>query len=288
MLRLAASPSAIGCTLRALLVTGILFLGWARKAAAEPDEKDSQVEALIEQLASPNQRPLISARGGADPRDLDPIPNNYDVNAQKKVMAAWGRLAAMGEKAFNSLIAHLGDERYSYTYVTGPGALHNQSVSDACAAILGNSINAYRSLARPLFTGRKPEFFPYELRLKNGWKTSGELKSWFAERRGKQLWELQVEAAQWAIENEKERGLRQDEPPPLGSPAKSTREAQMDLDRVLGSLSSLVKELQTTKKPAQVAVTLPDGVMGVSIPGADGRPLGTDETDKADKMRADK
>lgn len=262
MLPLIAARSMIGCMFGVVLIAVIVPLGMADEADAASDEKDTQIEALIEQLTSPNQQPPGDT--SIDPRDLDPISTDYDKKAQKKVMAAWERLAAMGEKAFPSLIAHLGDGRYSYTYVTGPGARYNQSVGDACAKILGNSINAYRPLARPLFTGKTPEFFPYAVNVVNRYKTSADLKKWFAERRGKELWELQVEAARWAIENEKDRGLCKDDPPPLGAPLKSTRDIQKELDHAVKALKSLVKKLGATKKPVPVAVKLPEGVIGVT------------------------
>ena len=248
----------------AISLATFISLFAATVCADDKLSSEKEINALILQLVSPNKPPLISDRGRVDPRDLDPIPKDYDEKAQEKVMAAWETLAAMGEKAFPSLIAQLADGRYSYTYVTGPGARYNQTVGDACAKILGNSINAYRHLARPEFTGNRPEYFPYEVRLKNKWKTSADLKKWFAERRGKELWELQVEAARWAIKNEKERGLCLDEPPPLGRRTKNSQETQKELDQAVNSMTSLIEKLQTTKKPVEMAVVLPDGVIGVT------------------------
>ncbi len=222
-------------------------------------EHKKKIETLIEKLASRNKQPVINAQ---DDREIE-IPRGYSVDAQKDILVAWKELLAFGDEAVPPLVAHLADNRYSYTEKSGPGTYYNRSVGDACTTILGNLINVYGRLTRPEFTGNPPEFFPDSF---YGGKKSAkaiELKRWFDKRHDKILWELQVEAARWAVVYEKKRGLGDDEDMPFGRMILGTRG---ELDRSLFGLELLIRLLEATKTPIIPEPDFPETVIGVDRP----------------------
>jgi hypothetical protein len=78
---------------------------------------DADVKALIEQLASRNERPRAYPESDDSPEAE--YPKNYNKAAQKQVWIAYHKLENLGPKAYPQLIEHLDDKRYSLTVDTG-------------------------------------------------------------------------------------------------------------------------------------------------------------------------
>ena len=76
--------------------------------AESPKLRGEEIEALIEQLVSPNQAPTKLA-----PRAR--YPEEYDREAQKRVREAWHKLWAAEIQAFPSLVKNFDDKRYSFS-----------------------------------------------------------------------------------------------------------------------------------------------------------------------------
>jgi hypothetical protein len=215
----------------------------------EASQKNKLPEDLVNALASRNKEPALTPPDARDPFEQNiAFPIDYDNSFQEDVLNSWKELSSLGSDAFPALISHLGDERYSYTRQTSDGFYYNSTVGSACTRILKAHINAYQRLARPYFSGGKPAYFPPAAMAGN------DLRKWFDDRKGKELWELQLEATKWAIECERKRGLEDIDYEPFGRMISHTEE---ELDRTLFGMELMVKYLETSKKPIIVEPQLP-------------------------------
>jgi hypothetical protein len=157
------------------------------------DESSSTVELrkkytdLIEQLASPNQKPVPSHRGVWGSVKF---PKGYDIAAQNRIYDTRQLLLDHFEEALPFLVDALDDDRYCMTIDWAGGwAYYNFSIGNICYDLIDSHLEAYREV----MTFYGPECW----RLYNYPRFS---KDWFKARKGRSLVQLQIEAINWAIE----------------------------------------------------------------------------------------
>jgi hypothetical protein len=152
---------------------------------------------LAAALASPNAPPTVNGQ------HIE-YPDGYDAKAQERVRAAEQELKRRGVGAFPCLIEHLDDAHYSYSEYYGQW--RNNSVGEICYYIIEDQV--------------EPDGCDYTKREAAGGKTvekpwyiytthlNGHLRNWWKERSGRTLRELQIEALQWEIEQERKLGFK--------------------------------------------------------------------------------
>jgi hypothetical protein len=150
----------------------------------EDPGKKERVGLLIELLASKNDAP--EARRGAIR-----VPKQYDKGAQVLVYLASQQLLAEGADAFDGLIAHFDDERYSFSYhgISGDG---NMRVGGVCRWIMRQTVECYISEIN-LIT--RDQDWVYLFR--DG--EDANLAEWWKKNRNRPLQELQLDAIEHAI-----------------------------------------------------------------------------------------
>ena len=102
-----------------------------------------------------------------------------------------------GNKLWPRLVAHFDDERYAFTYCDGQGCTGNTTVGQMCRIIAFGDLtlaflqhspgnpNAHRPASRCRV--RTPEW------------SNETFRDWLDERKGKQLYELQIDLCEWSI-----------------------------------------------------------------------------------------
>jgi len=171
------------------------------------DDESAEIEALIEQLASPNKpaNPESKWPGG--------YPDDYDHEAQKKVSSAIEELKAYGVRAFERLVAASADKRYCRSYSTS--LLRDFSVGESCIQIIGEQVDhvegrvGYKGM--PLYTDAVIYKQPVQ---------------WWQKRRGHSLTTLKLEALDWTIDQEKSLFAQSMKSKDGSHPAKSEKELQ--------------------------------------------------------------
>lgn len=166
---------------RSVILTLILaglgtFPGAGRLLAGEEDS--ARVKSLIELLASKNK---AEQRGG-----MVRIGSNYDRQAQAVVFLAIQGLLNEGEDAFDLLISHAADNRYSYTYES-PAGEFNKSVGWVCTDILARSIECYEPRMHYI---TKDQFRPYVRKHVQG----SNWAQWWEKNKDRPLWQIQIDA----------------------------------------------------------------------------------------------
>ncbi len=111
------------------ILAGVLVLVPAILLTDRVDADDSaqtmqrqRIRVIVELLASKNAAPRMGSDG---------FPPSYDRNAQVVVYLASQQLLNEGSAAFDILIEHLNDKRYSYTQAE-PDSDYNRTVGDVC------------------------------------------------------------------------------------------------------------------------------------------------------------
>ena len=156
---------------------------------AEKNVRD--IGRLIESLASTNEAPLQRGKGG----DLRlEYPAGYDKNAEEVVKAAGDKLIRYGTAAFELLLEHFKDKRFSYVNETS-GGFKTDSVGDACRSIIKCQLEVYQKIT--IYPGAVPSYF-LDVLYKD--KKPDE---WWESRRKMSLYEIQTETVDWAISEQK-------------------------------------------------------------------------------------
>ena len=183
-----------------LLICATAFCA-AAALAGPPDDKQgsssampapTDARAMVEALANRNPVPVVP------PLEGEPIfAKNYNWSECNRAAGAFDALIDHAEDAWQEMVAHLDDGRYSITYEAGSasreGYAYNWTVGDVCRAIIIASLTegylphldrldklSYRDL-RDFVSDKK------------------SLKAWCEARRTKKLYELQVDVCQWAL-----------------------------------------------------------------------------------------
>ncbi len=191
--------------------------------AAEIAESSQRASQLADALASSN----------SPPEDKTPwvhLPANYDERVQSRISSATLDLLRLQEIAFPALVAHLGDSRYSLTHCGHESSAYlNYSVGKVCRRILRVQLEVYAKFARR--TGGRGTTAPSYVNAQLGDETAAA--EWMKLHGRKKLYELQIEALEWAIGQERKRGFADVE----------------EESRILGPMIYLVKELTTRRAP---------------------------------------
>jgi len=151
-------------------------------------DRTKRIESLIDLLASKNQAPEVrgNARRGED--QTITFPKDYDRSLQVPVYLAVKELLAEEEAAMDLLLAHEGDDRYSFS--TNSEIDNNVTVSEACKWIAAKKLLAYEP---ELHVITRTQFGLYPADAK------GSLKTWWSNNKMRGLATLQTEALDAAI-----------------------------------------------------------------------------------------
>ena len=182
--------------------------------ATEGNKNDTsqKIEELIEKLASPNPKPTIIDSG--DGIWKIKYPPGFSHDAQKKVLAARDQLAAKEAAAFPYLIERYDDRHYSMSICTSINeAWYNYSVGWVCSDIIRKHIEPLGPFTEgkegnddpdPRFRPPRPFYFDKFLQAKVA------ARAWWKTHSDKSLREMQIEAIEWTIAEEKKRNEPKD------------------------------------------------------------------------------
>ena len=189
-----------------LMISGILCGCVKRPSEQHTEQKEPnaglEIEALIEKLAISDQ-----------PAGQDPIytPPKDTPRTDKRVVAydAASKLKSYGKKAFPYLLKHFDDKRQSVAF----RRVIPHDVGDACYCIICSQIFYLPQDYRGSFyrTGADGKTHERAYFSNDGLFTCDTIESWLEERKEKSLEEMQIEALQWLIEQEKQIGFRNEE-----------------------------------------------------------------------------
>jgi hypothetical protein len=160
-----------------LLLAG--FCDGANAASPAPTADVQRIRVLVELLASKN-----TVSGDT----MENLPKGYDRNAQVVVYLAIQQLLAEGSTAFDTLIEHFNDKRYSYTYAA-PDDEYNRTVGEACTGIMVRCIECYADEIH-FITDEQFQLAP-------PWGKE-KIADWWKRNR-RPLWEIQVDGIDRAI-----------------------------------------------------------------------------------------
>lgn len=170
----------------------------------ETADKESvkEIERLIEQLA-------ISDK----PAAMEPVytPSIDTPRTDKRVIAfeAAKKLKTYGKAAFPFLLAHLDDNRQSVAF----RRVIPHTVGLSCLCIIEDQIIALPSDYQGSFyrKGKDGELHPRPRFMEPHLFTSKTIAQYLEDRKDKSLEEMQVEALEWLIEQEKKIGFQSEE-----------------------------------------------------------------------------
>ena len=168
-------------------------------------EAGGKIAALVESLVSPNKEPKLVE----GPRDLGvrhcQLPPKYDMAAQERIHETWDQLVAVGAEAFPSLIDHFDDKRYC-TSAELDEWWSNYSVGSVCRQIVGRHIEPWGhfTIDPKGPTDVRPSYSDHHM------ETADAAKRWYASHKAKPLRDIQIEALQWTISQEKSRSRPRD------------------------------------------------------------------------------
>lgn len=215
--------------LRSLFLGIGLLLGCSHQEVAnshqevgnEPPSKDElakKYRALIEQLASPNKKPITQNRSGGAVK----FPEGYDVEAQNRIDSARQTLYDNFEQALPFLVEALGDSRYCMTIDWAEGdAYYNKTIGSICGNVIDSQLEVYRD--KMGFSGPQ-DWNRYNCPLPKEWK-------------GRSLADLQIESIDWAIAQR--------------SAAIKANNGKLEQSQEISDLQKLRKEIAKSGKPAQ-------------------------------------
>jgi hypothetical protein len=148
-------------------------------------------EKLIAALATTNHAPTLFRSPGTDNRSIPIFPKDFDWKEYARVRAAIKDLEANSEIAWSSIVEHLTDSQYCFT-VESYDSAHNDSRGHVCFRIAQSWLNR-------AYTGLMPmDRLLYQYQAPHN-MNSEELQRWCSARRDKKLYEIQIEAAEWAL-----------------------------------------------------------------------------------------
>jgi len=184
----------------------------------------AEIEALIEKLAISDE-PAING----------PIytPSKNTPRTDKRVVAydAAKKLMSYGKQTFPYLLKHLDDKRQSVAF----RRVEPHNVADACFCIIRMQVFFLPEDYRGSFcrTGADGKMHDRAYFLKPALFTYDTIESWLEERKEKSLEEMQVEALQWLIEQEKRIGFQN---------KKDKKDFLYTLERQLSKVKKIIKK----------------------------------------------
>ena len=161
----------------------------ATEKTAAPLAVSEKGEQLIKALTTTNGPPeVFKSNSGYN----EPVfPTTFDWVEYARVRAAITNLEANSEETWPSIVEHMTDGGYCFT-VEAYDSAYNYSRGYVCYVIAQSWLNrTYAGLMpmdRPLYQYQAPHSMEPEA-----------LQEWCRIRRGKKLYEMQIEAGEWAI-----------------------------------------------------------------------------------------
>jgi hypothetical protein len=167
-------------------------------------EATVDAKALVNALENHNPRPAIGRpRQNAPDFGVPIFDQKYDWHEYTRVNKAIDVLAGSAEAAWPELLRHFDDERYCMTYHNDVAG--NYSLGSVCQLIVrGWLFEGFGRHIGPWFDSHAINSSKSELAYARLWapqmlRGEGRLKAWCESRRGKRLYELQIEMCEWAI-----------------------------------------------------------------------------------------
>lgn len=205
------------------LVLAVSFAAIPVVGDDKDDDERIDAEELVEALVNPGKPYHVS-------------PQDYDLEAQKRIIEAWGKLSRHATEAFPTLVRHLDDERYCIScHISGKDEYPPMTVGRVCGVILAGAIEcAYRSHIRGIGDGGPETYFrfSYSRMATSNFKN----KDWREKFKKKPLFKMQIAAVKWAIEKVSE---------------FKTVDEEKKAD-VIKNLKAQLKELKKSRTPIEV------------------------------------
>lgn len=145
------------------------------------EQCDAWVKQLVNRQAWPYKEPYVLNS-----------PRNSGDAAYQDVKAAYDLLAKNVVLALPSLVEGVGDKRYSYWQESTSGAYVPRSVGEACRELITFQVEVYRDDLYLLDDTGVPRTLHF---IRN----NGGHKKWYESRKDKPLYDLQLEALDWAL-----------------------------------------------------------------------------------------
>lgn len=168
--------------LSTIVFLSLLALHHLRADDSSDKSQRQRIAFLIGKLASNNRAPNVDAA------ERYTFPRDYDVEAQALVYLAAQQLLFEGSAAFDALIEHFSDTRYSYTRES-PEGFKDFTVGQVCRKIFVRSIECHETLI--------PRISADQSRLL--WKHPTTPEEWWSRNRNRPLWQIQIEAIEAQI-----------------------------------------------------------------------------------------
>ena len=145
----------------------------------------------VDKLASKNSPWVIKGNPGKETASKG---DHYSVDESTRIQTQVAATIRNSEKLWFDLVMHLDDQRHSGVVGIDAGYPRNWTVGDVCQNILGESLSApfYRH-----FPGTKMNY--HRFRRPSFAKDKKELSEWCLSRKELKLFELQIEACEWAL-----------------------------------------------------------------------------------------
>lgn len=190
---------------RSVMVIGImlgqymLVCGQKKPQSAEEEKKpaptEKEIKALIDQLVSPNPKPIIQKKPTIK------LPKDFDLAKQELVHEARSKLLKIGTPAFPLLIENFKDEHYSLTTQNGlDGIYWNETLGDVCRTIIFDQLQPGGTWqigdGDPRSVAKRPAY-PH-----NFLYSQKDAQAWWKQNSKKSLYDLQLEALDWIIAEE--------------------------------------------------------------------------------------
>lgn len=189
-----------------------------------PGAKPKSPEEMLEALASRNTAPkLVMLR-------IDTIalfPKDYDWREQQRVHAAIQEFykAFTTERHWEAAVRYSNDSRYSLTRIDNADWAINWSVSSFCRDYAKRNLHAAYGQHLPRTSDGRPIYLDIDI--------DPNLKAWREKRKDKNLYELQIEAAEIACKQlARRKGI-----------SKNTK------NRAISQIEKEIEKLRTARKP---------------------------------------
>ncbi len=156
--------------------------------ASDPPTRD-QIAKWISELANTKPQPSESPYVLSSPR-------NADRKALSVVKNAYDNLCINVVVAIPQLIDGLKDKRYAFYQESSSGAFVFHDVGYACYCIIVDNIEIYQPFITVVDEFERPRTVHFVSEM-------GGIEKWYSTRRNKTLFELQLEAVEWALKQSK-------------------------------------------------------------------------------------
>ena len=180
---------------------------------------------LVDNLASTNSAWTIRGQPGKEKATKG---KKFDPAESERIRIHLKEILRKNEEVWDDLVSHLSDDRHSGIVGIDSGYPRNWNVSDVCQHIIGDTLSApyYRHLP-----GTKANY--HRFKMPSFAKDKESLAKWCLERKNRKLYELQIEACEWAVKE-------------LDSADISTRDIDAPMRTELAAL--IRKEIEDLKK----------------------------------------